>query len=82
MIVVSVITDNVIEHQFSFIDTLTAEKVFTELVEHYDDRGLSPGELEDCLDDGYFDASGCTICISWPDTDFNNDFLMSIREGK
>ena len=80
MVIVSVINDNTIVHQFSFTDNLIAEKVFADLVNHYDEKGLSPGELEDSLDDGYFDAAGFTICISHPISDFNDDFLISIRK--
>lgn len=78
--VVSVIKSNIIEHQFIFIDTLTAEKIFVELVAFH--GGVTgEDEVTEALDDGYCDCEGVTICIGQPDADFNNDYLMSIREA-
>jgi hypothetical protein len=83
MILVTTIADNVVQDSFSFEDVKMAETIFADLVAHYDRDGLCPEEMQDALDDGYCECdSGYTVCIHHPDSDFNNDFLMSLRSPR
>jgi hypothetical protein len=79
MIVVTTIRDNVVENMFSFIDKKMAEKIFSDLVQFYGGE-QTPWDIEQFLDDGYFDGPEVSVCLTHPDSDYNNDFLKDIRE--
>jgi hypothetical protein len=82
MILVTIIKDNVVYESFSFIDKVMAEQIFSDLIHFYDGSRLQVEDIEDILDDGYCDCSdGFSVCIHHPESDFNNDFLMNVRES-